>query len=209
MSHTEVVHVQLREGRGSRHARHLRAQGHVPAVLYGHGEGTVSLTIPNSEIEALLRHGGRVVELQGAVTGNALVREVQWDCYGAHILHLDLARVSSGELVETAVPIDLRGDAPGARSGGIVQHVLHEIKISCPVALLPERLRVNINALELGDAITVADLELPAGATALADGDDIVVHCVEAGPEEVETVVAEGAEPEVIGRKAQEEESED
>ena len=67
MSKTEVVHVQLRETRGTRSARKMRAQGAVPAVLYGHGEDTVSLTVPNSEIEALLRHGGRVVELQGAV----------------------------------------------------------------------------------------------------------------------------------------------
>jgi len=76
MSHTEVVHVQLRESSGSIQARKLRAAGRTPAVLYGHGEDTVSLSIATDEIGALLRHGGRVVELQGAVSGNALVRAV-------------------------------------------------------------------------------------------------------------------------------------
>ena len=66
MSITEVVHVQVREARGTRQARRLRAHGQIPAVLYGHGEKTVNLSIPTDEVAALLRHGGRVVELTGA-----------------------------------------------------------------------------------------------------------------------------------------------
>ena len=208
MSKTEVVHVQLRETRGTRSARKMRAQGAVPAVLYGHGEDTVSLTVPNSEIEALLRHGGRVVELQGAIQGNALVREVQWDCYGAHVLHLDLTRVSKGESVETVVPIELRGDAPGALHGGIVQHQLHEVHIQCPVAAIPEKIRVNVNHLEVGDEIKVSQLELPEGVQVLASPDEIVVQCVEPAAE-MEAETGAGVEPEVIGRRAQDEESEE
>jgi large subunit ribosomal protein L25 len=177
-----------------------------PAVLYGHGEQTVSLSIPTDEISALLRHGGRVVELQGAASGNALVRDVQWDAFGARVLHLDLARVSRGETVETMIPVELRGDAPGTHEGGLLQHFLHELRIKCPVAALPERLRVNVNHLELGGQITVAELELPEGVQVLADPTAVVVQCSAVAAEvEVEAVV-EAAEPEVIGRRESAEE---
>jgi large subunit ribosomal protein L25 len=185
MTISEVVQVEIRTQRGTTQTRRLRAHGQTPAVLYGHGEETVSLSIPADQVAALLRHGGRVVELQGAVSGSALVREVQWDPFGASVLHLDLARVSSGETIETTIPVELRGDAPGTHDGGVVQH-----------------LRVNINHLELGQQITVADLQVPEGVTVMTEPTLVVVECVMAAeePEEVPTV-GETAEPEVIGRK--------
>lgn len=202
MSHTEVIHVKIRQAMGKCQSRRLRTQGEIPAVLYGHGEANVSLTVAAPEIEALLRHGGKVVQLQGDVSDIALVREVQWDSLGSDVLHLDFARVSASETVQTTVPIELRGVAPGTREGGILDHVLHSLEIRCPVAVLPERLLVKVSALNLGQAILVSDLELPAGATALADPHEMVVHCVAPMemPEE-EAVAAGAAEPELIGRR--------
>lgn len=99
--------------------------------------------------------------------------------------------------------IELRGDAPGTREGGILDHLLHELEIRCPVSSIPDRLLVNINALGLGDAITVADLELPDRAEAMAEPHAVVVHCVAPmeQPEEEEEGLAGSAEPEVIGRR--------
>jgi large subunit ribosomal protein L25 len=210
MAHTEVIHVKIRQARGSHQARRMRAKGLIPAVLYGHGEATVSLTVPAPEIEALVRHGGKVVQLEGDVQESALVRDVQWDGLGSEVMHLDFARVSSTETVETTIAIELRGDAPGTREGGILEHVLHALEIRCPVASIPDRLLVNVNSLGLGASITVADLELPSGALALADPNDVVVHCVAPleVPEEEEAVAAGAAEPEVIGRKEGEAEEE-
>jgi large subunit ribosomal protein L25 len=208
MSISEVVHVEVRSSRGTSQARRLRAHGKTPAVLYGHGEETVSLSIPSDEVSALLRHGGRVVELTGAVSGNALVREVQWDAFGAQVLHLDLTRVSRGETIETTILVELRGDAPGTHEGGVVQHFVHEVEIQCPVLSLPERLRVNINHLQLGQQITIADLEVPQGVTVLADPTTVVVQCTEAAEEVEVEAMAESAEPEVIGRKELGEEEE-
>jgi large subunit ribosomal protein L25 len=209
MTISEVVHVQLRTVRGTAKTRRLRATGHTPAVLYGHGEETVSLSIPSDEIAALLRHGGRVVELEGDVSGSALVREVQWDPYGVSVLHLDLARVSRSETIETTIPVELRGDAPGTHEGGVVLHHVHEVEIRCPVLALPERLRVNINHLELGQQITVADLELPEGVAVLSEPTVVVVECVLPTEEEEAPVAAESAEPELIGRKESEDDEED
>jgi large subunit ribosomal protein L25 len=210
MTNTDIVHVQARESCGSRSARKLRSNGLTPVVLYGHGEATVNLAIPSEEIAAMLRHGGRVVELQGAATGSAFVRDVQWDALGSGVLHLDLSRVSAGELIQMMVPIELRGDAPGTHHGGVVQLLLHEVEISCPVSSIPEKLQLNINALELDQSITLADLPLPSGAQALGEPTDVVVQCVEAAAEEeLEAVSGSEAEPEVIGRKAAQEEGEE
>ncbi len=203
MSHTEVVHVEIRQSAGTRSSRKLRAAGRTPVVLYGHGEESVSLSISTEEIDSLVRHGGHVLELQGAVSGNALVKAVQWDALGMEVLHLDLTRVSAGEMVEATLPIELRGTAPGSKAGGIVELVLHELEIRCPVTSLPEKIQVSVKTLELGGTIHVSELSLPEGVTAVTDGSQVVVHCIEAKADELEAA-AESSEPEVIGRKAAE-----
>ena len=205
MSISEVVNVHIRESFGTREARRLRTAGETPAVLYGHGEETISLSIPNDEVASLVRHGSRVVQLQGAASGNALVVDVQWDAFGNQVLHMDLTRVSAGESIETMVSVELRGDAPGTHEGGVVEHLLHEVEIRCPAISLPEKLRVNVNHLELDQHILVSDLELPEGVTVLTDAEAIVVQCVEAVEEVESEATGEGAEPEVIGRKEAEE----
>ena len=69
---TDVLNVELRETRGSRNARRLREQGRIPAVLYGHGEETVSIAISAEELEATIGHGAKFVDLKGALSESAL-----------------------------------------------------------------------------------------------------------------------------------------
>jgi large subunit ribosomal protein L25 len=204
----ETLNVQLREDLGKRRTRRLRKAGSVPAILYGHGEKTVSLAIPAAEVSAALRHGSRLVDLKGAVADKAFIRDLQWDTYGLEILHLDLARISEHELVKVTVPLEFRGEAPGVKQGGIVEHMLHDLQIECPVSAIPERLTVSLGTLKLGDSLTVADLIVPQGIKVLTHADVVVTHCVEPVEEEEVAPVTEGAEPEVIGRKAEEEEEE-
>lgn len=207
MSENDVLNVSIRESRGTRESRRMRAQGHTPAVLYGHGEASVSLTVSSVELSTFLRRGGKMTRLAGDLTEDVLVREVQWDAMGNEILHVDLTRVSIGEQVETTVSVDLRGEAPGTRTGGVVQHILHEVQLRCPVQSIPDKLQVSIGGLELGQSLTVADLELPEGAEVLSDSTDVVVQCVEPAAElDEEAAATDGAEPEVIGRKESDEE---
>jgi large subunit ribosomal protein L25 len=207
LANVETVQVEQRDTRGKRNARRMRAAGKIPAVLYGHGQESVSLSVPAEAITSAIRHGSKVVELQGAVQQSALIREVQWDTFATEILHLDFTRVAAGESVETVVLIELRGDAPGTREGGVVDHALHEIQIECPVTAIPDKISVNINSVQLGDSIVAADLPLPEGARLLTDANAVVVQCVQplAALEEEEGP-AEAQEPEVIGRKEDEQE---
>lgn len=204
----ESLTVEKRPHGGKRHAKRLRQSGAIPAVLYGHGLEPVSLAVPREAFVAALRHGTRLVELQGAVRENALIRDLQWDTYGTGVLHIDFTRVSADEKVKVTVPVELRGQAAGTRAGGVVQHLVHEIEVECLATAIPEKLQVNVNHLEMNGTILTGQIELPAGVTLLSDAEAIAVQCVEPAAEEEAGagLAGEAAEPEVIGRKAEEEE---
>lgn len=186
--------------------RRMRDQGVVPAVLYGHKQSNVNLEITSDQVRAAVRHGARLVDLAGDVQETALIRQVQWDAFGVEVLHLDLTRVSSDEAVELVLPIHLKGTAAGTREGGVVEHIKHEVKILCPVVSIPEHLTLNVNNLHVGQSLTLAELPLPAGAKLLTDAGEIVVMCVTPVEVDETAATAEPGEPEVIGRKKDEEE---
>ena len=87
----DTLNVEMRESRGKRNAKRLRETGAVPAVLYGHGEKNLSLTIQSAQIAAAVRHGSRVVDLGGALKEKALIKHLQWDVYGTEVLHVDFS----------------------------------------------------------------------------------------------------------------------
>jgi large subunit ribosomal protein L25 len=205
----ELLHVKKRNIFGKRNNVRLRRDGRLPAVLYGHGEEAVSLTLGADEVEASLRHGAKVVDLDGDASGKALLQDVQWDTFFQHVLHVDLLRVRAGERVTIDVPVELRGEALGARDGGIVEQMIHSIEIEVALDVIPDKLHLNINQLEIDGHLTAKDItDLPEGAKILSDEDAVIVHCVKRELEEEEAPAEEGAaaEPEVIGKGKEEEE---
>jgi large subunit ribosomal protein L25 len=214
MAEQLVLTTTPRKTRGSRAAAKLRATGNLPAVLYGHKEETVALTISAEALQNVVRHKARVVDLQteGAPTQKALIREIQWDHLGKDVLHVDFERVSADERIHVSVPIEIRGIAPGVTAGGVLDQPMHSLPIECPAIAVPESIRVNVSELQLGSAIHVRDLHLPEGVTTAADPDAVVVHVTlkqaEPEPAAAAAPAAAGSEPEVIGRKAAEEEEE-
>lgn len=202
----ETLNVKPRDSRGKRESRRLRSTGSIPAELYGHGEANRSLVVVADEMKAVVRHGGRVVELKGAVNEKAFIRALQWDTYGIDVLHVDFARVSEHERIEVKVNVELKGSAIGVKDGGVVEHFVHEVEIECEALAIPDKLDLNINDLKVGDSLTAGDLKLPPGVTLVSDADAVIVHCVEARDEEELAAPGAGvAEPEVIGRKPDEE----
>ena len=148
----DVLKVVSRDSRGKREAKRLRRGGSIPAVLYGHGEACVSLSLPSDAFAAAIRHGARVVELSGAVNEKALIRELQWDVYGIDVLHVDFSRVSEHERVQIEVKVELRGQAPGLKEGGIVELLIHELEIDCEALSIPEKIEVSVKDLHLNGA---------------------------------------------------------
>ncbi len=204
MSAEEVLNVEARESRGKRHAKRMRMVGKVPAILYGHHKESISLSVDATEFSQALRHNARLVHLKGAVSESALVKNVQWDAYGSSVLHIDLTRVDASEKVEVSLEVKLRGDAPGTKQGGVVDHATHTIDVICPAGAIPESLTLSINDLEMDQSFTADKIELPAGAELVTSADTVIVSCHEPSAASEESQVVEGAEPEVIGGRPDE-----
>jgi len=196
---SESLEVMPREATGTKECRRMRRQGLVPAVLYGHGEECINLVAKREAIEAVVRHGSMFIELHGAVTSGAVIRELQWDTFGTKPLHIDFLRASKSERVHVKVPLDMKGEAPGHKNGGVVTLVVHELELECTPDAIPDHLHAVINSLEVGGSVKVSDLELPPGARVIAEPDEVLVTCVKPGEDTEEET--ETAEPEVIGRK--------
>jgi large subunit ribosomal protein L25 len=205
-----VLKAAIRTEVGSNAVKKVRKSGNIPAVLYGHGEQNVNLSLADDEVNAVIRHGSKLVDLRGDVTDTALIRDVQWSTYGTNVLHVDLARVSAEERVRVTVPVEVRGIAIGSREGGVVELVLHDVEVECPAASIPEKIEARVHDLHVGQSLKSADITLAEGVRLLLDPDEIIVHCVGRQLEEEEEGApgAEAAEPEVIGRKGKAEEEE-
>jgi large subunit ribosomal protein L25 len=209
----ETLKAEHRESHGKRNAKRLRADGKVPAVLYGHGQKTVSLTLPVDQLTAAVRHGARVVKLQGAANDSALIRELQYDTFGLEILHVDFARVSEHERVRVEVPLEIRGQAAGIKEGGMLEHLIHTVEIECPVSAIPEKVFINVAALKLDDSMTVGQATLPEGAKIVSGADEIAVQCIKPKAEDEEGAAEPGAEgavePELIRKEKPAEDEEE
>jgi large subunit ribosomal protein L25 len=204
---SDTLQVEKRDYTGKRRNHRLRLEGKLPGIIYGHGEEPVSVIVPADQLRSTLRHGHKVVDLAGAASGQALLQHVQWDTFHQHLLHVDLLRVDASERVTVEVPLLLRGEAPGEKEGGIVVHVTHYVEIETSPIEIPEALHVNINHLNLHQSLTLADIiDLPPGATLVTDPETVAVQCEEPAPELEEELGAGVVEPEVIGRKAADEE---
>jgi large subunit ribosomal protein L25 len=199
------VSAQQRTALGSRANKRLRDSGFIPAVVYGHKEAVIPVSLPKKEITNHLAHGAHVFDL--ALEGKSekvLVKEVQYDHLGIEIIHVDFARVSLDEKVEVTVPLELKGTPKGEEEGGVLQQIISELEIECLVTDIPEAIRHNVSALEKDAVLHIKDLKLPPGVRVLQD-EDLIVATVKEIAEEAPTEAVEAAsnEPEVIGRKAE------
>lgn len=174
---SDTLNVQKREQTGSLRMKRLRQTGQIPAVLYGHGQENIMLSVSEKELAKAINHGSHIVDLKGAANESALIKNVQWDAFGIHVLHLDLTRVSATEAVEVTLPIELKGDAIGTHHGGEVNFLKHEVKILCPANAMPDKIVLNVSELDVEQSLNMGDLELPKGAELAEDATTPIVNC--------------------------------
>jgi large subunit ribosomal protein L25 len=200
------------KGTGTRVARRLRKEGKIPAVIYGHKQAVVPITLSREDVWRMIKAASHLADLDlGTSTETVLIRDVQWDNLGREILHLDFARVSAEEEIETEVNVELRGHAPGVAEGGILEQLVHSLRVKCPAGAIPDAIRVDISHLGLNSGLYVRDLALPQGVTAEPDPDTLIVHVVVRGApaETTEAAPAEAVtQPEVIKPERKEKEKE-
>ncbi|AFZ37043.1 LSU ribosomal protein L25P [Stanieria cyanosphaera PCC 7437] len=163
----------------------LRREGFIPAALYGHnGTESVSLTIDAKDAQTLLKNAAvnnTLVDLsipELPWNGKALIREVQVHPWKKTLHHLSFFSVAAHGTLELVVPIKIVGEAAGIKQGGILEQMMTELNISCTAENIPESIEINISQFEIGSNLTVGDVILSEGVTALDESDRIVVAIV-------------------------------
>ncbi|HKQ57193.1 MAG TPA: 50S ribosomal protein L25 [Candidatus Eisenbacteria bacterium] len=207
-----------RENLGKGGARKARAAGDIPAVLYGHGEQPVAVSIQARELDLALRaHKGGNPIVNLAVSGGeftALIRDVQYDPLTHDILHLDFQHISLTETIEVKVAVHLTGLPLGVKDGGgILETILRELEVRCLPTAIPASIQIDVSHLNIGDSVHVREVSVP-DVTILNDGGETIATVVpptvmeEKAAEEVAVGdAAATAEPEVItkGKKDEDE----
>lgn len=165
---------------GSAESRRLRAAGQIPAVLYGHGSHPIALAVEAKELRTALSGGAGLNQLLELKAGNetylAMARELQRHPVRNTVTHVDFQIVQRDELIAADVALTIVGDAVEVRhAGGSIDQQLFTLHVSAKPADIPTVWEVDISALHAGGAIRVADLALPAGVTAITDGEVVVV----------------------------------
>ena len=214
-----VVKSEKRQGLGSNAARRLRAQGFVPAVLYGESLETTSLVLSKKDIVQILRlESGENTIFKVAVEGDAydaMIKELQVDPASDEILHVDLLRISMDKPIRVTVPIVHRGEPIGVKTeGGFIDFVTREVEVECLPRDIPESLGIDISELHVNQSFKIESMAVPAGVRIISEPATVLVlvslpHKEEEFPGEKpegEVVAEEPKEPEVIKKERVEKE---
>ncbi len=205
MAEKATLKAELRETTGKGAARRMRRDGKIPAVVYGRDEETRPLTLDAHDFQVLVKEHSldtTLVDLEINGDGEAvqtLVVEVQAHPYKPEVMHVDFQQIHAGERVTVEVPINLIGTPEGVREGGVLQHVMHMVELSCAVEVIPEAFEVDVNELTIGDSIQISELDVPEGVELHVDPSRTI--CTVAAPTilELPEEEEEELEPELIG----------
>jgi large subunit ribosomal protein L25 len=208
MMATNEVNAVSRSVQGTGASRRLRRSGKLPGILYGANQDAQVIELDHSAIMLQLRHEAfhasiLTMNIDGTKQ-NVLLRDIQMHPWKREVLHIDFQRVDAKQKIHMRVPLHFINAelAPGVKlGGGIVNHVISELEVSCLPADLPEFVEVDVAELELGDSVHLSDLKLPSGVESVQLGrdDDAVVANVQVPravvePEEEVAAGEEGAE---------------
>jgi large subunit ribosomal protein L25 len=215
-----VVKSEKRQGLGSNAARRLRAQGFVPAVLYGESMESTPLVVSKKDIVQILRlESGENTIFKVAVdtdTYDVMIKELQVDPSTDELLHADLIRISMDKPVRVTVPVIHHGEPFGVKTeGGFIDFVTREVEVECLPRDIPESLSIDISELHIHQSFKVEGMAIPAGVKLITEpGTVLVLVSLPHKEEEVfpgekpEEAVAEEEpkEPEVIKKERAEKE---
>ena len=172
------IAAETRDEFGKGAARRSRREGKVPAVLYGHGTETRHLTLPGHDLMLALKTPNVLLRLDGLKNGSeiALPKAVQRDPVKGFIEHVDLILVRRGEKVTVEVPIRVTGEiAPG---DGMLNQQLVQIPVEADATNIPQGIDVDVEGMEIGQAVHASDLRLPPGVTLQVEPDTLVLAVI-------------------------------
>jgi large subunit ribosomal protein L25 len=189
----------------------LRKSGMIPAVFYGAGKETTSITINNVDFKKVWRDAGESSAVKVSLEGgdvDVLIHEVQVDPVSDEPIHVDFLAIDMKKKIKVNVPLEFIGVSGAVKSGlGNLVKVLHEIEIEALPADLPHNLEVDISKLEtLDNQVFVSDIKLPSGVVAITPAEEIVASVVAQVEEKEETTPVDLSAIEVEKKGKKEEE---
>jgi large subunit ribosomal protein L25 len=178
-----LLTAQPRTEMGTRPAGRIRRTGLVPAVVYGLGSDTISVTVPTRELQNILTGaaGANTVITLKLDGGDqlALARQIQRHPVKGTLLHVDFVRIRADQTVTADVPISIEGEPEGVKNGGLLEQNLFSVSVEALPANLPNSIGYDVSALDIGDQVHVSDLAVPANVTIVTEAEELVVQVVQ------------------------------
>jgi large subunit ribosomal protein L25 len=202
-SSRSTLKVAPRAEFGSRTARRLRGQGLVPGVVYSGGSEAKAFQVAERDVRSVIAEGAALfdLEIDGSKAVPVVVKDQQLHPVRGSLQHIDLQEVKLDEAIQAEVAIELEGveDAPGVKGGGVLEHVTREITVEALPTDIPDRIVLDVSAMEINDTLQLSIVEAPDGVTFIAD-DPEEITIVTLSPPRVEEAEPElEEETEVVG----------
>lgn len=202
-----VLDAVRRDTFGKNEAVRTRQAGKIPAVIYGGGGSSDSVSVDPKLLSKILHsESGRnsliALNVEGAET-KVLVKAFQIDPVTHKLLHADFFRVAMDKVIQVTVPVHLTGESKGVKlQGGTLDFVHRDVDVECLPADIPEHITVDVTELTIGQGVRVKDLPTDGKWTALSEPENLIVHIVAPRLEAAEPTAeaaapAAAAEPEV------------
>lgn len=195
--------AERRTALGRNRTQALRAQGWMPAVVYGEGQEAVSISISEWELEQHVKAHHRVFQLEiGGAAQAAFLQEVAWHATTDRPLHADFKRIDLTKPIEADVEVALAGYAVGLSKGGTLVKDHNTVRVRCLPTEIPDAVEHDISKLEIDDYVTAGQLVLPAGVTLVTAATTAVCHVAKLVVEAVAAAVPAAGEAAPAGDKA-------
>lgn len=182
MAKTQTLKAETCQRTGSGVLKQMRREGYIPSVVYGGKSENANIKVNTKTLTDMLAASASAniivdLEIDGAGKQSAFIQDTQKDPLTGQLLHADFLAVSDDTIINANLPVILHGEPVGVKAGGILEQMIHSLEITCSPKDLPETLDANVENIEVGQSLSVGDLELPEGVSAILS-DDVLVAIV-------------------------------
>ena len=201
MAKPKTLKAEGRARTGSGVLKQMRREGFVPSVIYGGGTENKNVKVHAKTFRDMLNNAASDsilvnLEIEGGDTQLAFLQDVQHNALTREILHVDFLAVDQNTEINANLPLEFVGEPVGVKEGGLLEHMLHSIEITCLPNDLPESISVDVAHLDIGMVVNVGEIVFPEGVKPVMN-DDVVVAIVQktrvAESEDADEVEGEGA----------------
>lgn len=189
----------------------VRANGRIPAVIYGRHNKPQNLEVASKDLEQVIHSAHSEILLVNLALDKAsrlaLVRDIQHHPLTGKMLHVDFQEVAENEKVTAMVPVETVGEAVGVKTGGgVLEHVLFKVKVKATPQALPEVINVDVSNLQIGQSIHIGEIQVPEGVEIVGKKETPVVSVAAPLTEAQETAATEAVagaptQPEMLKEK--------